>query len=252
MTFCLGIKLADGIVAVADNRITSGSETITAKKITLHEYKGKQTLFLMTSGLRSVRDKSITYFQERLRKDNTAFTKLYEVVNAFADEVKRVAKEDKQSLMENGLVFNLNALIGGQLTDDDEHKLYLVYPEGNWVEIGSDSPYMIIGNSGYGKPLLDRVLRYQTPLSLALKAAFLAFDATKTSSNDVDFPLDVVVYKANSFSMIEHRLEKEDMRSVARWWQERIADSVAKLPAEWIEQILETNEVGETQNKLGL
>ena len=120
---------------------------------------------------------------------------------------------------------------------DREHKLYLLYPQGNWVEVSQGSPYYIIGNSGYGKPLLDRVLRYESPMHFALKTGFLAFDATRTSSNDVEYPLDIVIYCRDSFNIIEHRFQKDDLQEVSFWWQERIADSVRELPDEWVEVV---------------
>ena len=82
-------------------------------------------------------------------------SKLYKAVNAFAAALRRVATEDKAYLTDSGLHFDLHALIGGQLTKDAVHKLYLVYPEGNWVEISHGTPYHIIGEGGYGKPVLD-------------------------------------------------------------------------------------------------
>ncbi|MGQ0792930.1 MAG: peptidase [Deltaproteobacteria bacterium] len=236
MTFCLGIKLRDGLVGLADSRVTTGSECITARKVTVHQH-GDNAMFLMTSGLRSVRDKAITYFQEVIEERGEEFDKLYKAVNAFGAQVRRVHKEDKESLHESGFFFNLHALVGGQLKNDREHKLYLLYPQGNWVEVGQGSPYYIIGNSGYGKPLLDRVLRYDSGMRLALKAGFLAFDATRTSSNDVDYPLDIVLYGRDSFNIVECRFHKDDLQSISFWWQERIINSVKELPDEWIELV---------------
>src|ERR1700748_3646202 len=114
MTYCLGIKLKSGLVAIADTRIASGTEATTAKKITIHNDEG-HSLFLMTSGLRSVRDKAVTYFQEVL--DETPgqnFNKLYKAVNAFGQQLRRVAEEDKVALEKAGLYFNLFTIVGGQ------------------------------------------------------------------------------------------------------------------------------------------
>ncbi|MCY7360232.1 MAG: peptidase, partial [Rudanella sp.] len=138
MTYCLGIKVRSGLVAIADTRLTSGTEVSSNRKITVHEVEN-HSLFVMTSGLRSVRDKAITYFREVLSEQDRSFNKLYKAVNAFGEQVKRVAKEDKESILASGLSFNLNAIVGGQLEDDDEHKLYQLYPEGNWVEVDSGS-----------------------------------------------------------------------------------------------------------------
>ncbi|QKZ14505.1 peptidase [Spirosoma sp. KUDC1026] len=238
MTYCLGIKVAEGLVAIADTRLTSGSEVSSNRKISVHEVEN-HSLFIMTSGLRSVRDKAITYFKEVLAEQDRSFNKLYKAVNAFGEQVKRVAMEDKTSLIANGLNFNLNAIVGGQLEDDEEHKLYMLYPEGNWVEVDHGSPFKIIGNSGYGKPLLFRNLAYDTSLQDALKIGFLAFDATRVSANDVDYPLDVVVYPKDSFHMTEYRLEKEDMDKVSQQWSALLSNSVQKLPSSWMDPIFD-------------
>src|SRR6201986_191712 len=117
MTYCLGIKVKEGLVAIADTLIISGTETSSKKKIFI-EQKDKFSLFIMTSGLRSVRDKAVVYFREQL--ENQEFNKLYKSVNAFWEQVKRVAEEDKVSLEKSGFKFDLNTIIGGQLRDDKE------------------------------------------------------------------------------------------------------------------------------------
>ena len=238
MTYCLGIKVRTGLIAIADTRLTSGTEVSVNKKISIHEVE-KHSLFIMTSGLRSVRDKAITYFQEVIETEDKTFDKLYKAANAFGEQIRRVAEEDKEALATSGLKFNLNALVGGQLEKDGEQKLYRIYPEGNWVEILEGSPFTIIGNSGYGKPLLDRNLTYDTSIAEALKIGYLAFDATRVSANDVDFPLDVVIYEKDSFHMAEHRLEKEDMASISAQWAALLNESVRRLPTNWMEPVFE-------------
>ena len=207
MTYCLGIKVESGFVGISDTRITSGNETTKAKKV-FTVNKDKHSFFIMTSGLRSVRDKAITYFKEIIEENDEEYNKLYKAVNAFAEQVKRAANEDKASLKEAGFSFNLFAIVGGQLQDDNEHKIYLLYPEGNWVEVSEGSPFVIIGNNGYGKPILDRAIRYESSLKFALKAGFLSFDATRISANDVDYPIDVIYYSKDSFRIIEKRYKK--------------------------------------------
>jgi putative proteasome-type protease len=238
MTYCLGIKVASGLVAVADTRLTSGTEYFTAKKVSVHQLEN-HSMFIMTSGLRSVRDKAITYFNEVLQEQDQNFNKLYKAVNAFAAQVRRVAEEDRKSLEESGLDFNLYAIVGGQLQDDGEHKLFLLYPQGNWVEVGQGSPFFIIGNSNFGKPLLHRNLTYQTTLREALKVGFLSFDATKVSVNDVNYPLDVIIYEKDSFHMVEQRLERNDLRETSVRWNQLLRESMAKLPDDWADKIFE-------------
>ena len=232
MTYCLGIKVKEGLLALADTRITSGTDTTVKKKVSLAQ-KDNFSLFIMTSGLRSTRDKAIVYFNELL--ETTEYNKLYKAVNAFGEQVKRVANEDKASLEKAGFNFDLNTIIGGQLKDDDEHKLFLLYPEGNWVELGQGAPYVIIGNSGHGKAILNRTLNENSSLKLALKAGFLSFDSTRVSSNNVDFPIDIALYKRDTFHMVEQRYEEQDLQAISRQWAEELKAALEHIPDEWMD-----------------
>lgn len=236
MTYCLGIKLKSGFVGISDTRITSGNETAKAKKVFIVN-KDNHSFFIMTSGLRSVRDKAITYFKEVIEEEGESYNKLYKAVNAFAHQVKRAAAEDKKSLKEAGLSFNLYAIVGGQFQDDEEHKIYLLYPEGNWVEVTEGSPFVIIGNNGYGKPILDRAIDYNSSLKFALKAGFLSFDATRISANDVDFPIDVIYYEKDSYFIMEERFRKGEFSKSTKQWNNILRQSIHDLPNGWIDKL---------------
>jgi len=233
MTYCLAIKVKEGLVAIADTRITSGSDTTEKKKVYI-EQRDHYSLFIMTSGLRSVRDKAVLYFKELIEEGET-HNKLYKAVNAFGNQVKRVAMEDKADLERGGLKFNLHTIIGGQLKDDEEHKLFLLYPEGNWVELGEGAPYVAIGNSGHGKAILNRTLTSSSSMHLALKTGFLSFDSTRVSANDVDFPIDVVLYPNNSFEMVEHRYGKKDLENISDQWADELKRALDNIPEEWMD-----------------
>lgn len=235
MTFCLGINVREGLVGIADTRLTSGNECLTARKVSVYERDGG-AMFIMTSGLRSVRDKALTYFEDALGQREEPFTRLYQAVNLFTDQVRRVASEDKAALLESGLAFDMKALIGGQMRGEDAHKLYLVYPEGNWVDTGSGTPYHVIGSTGYGKPILDRTLTYNDSMRHAFKTGCLAFDSTRISAADVDFPIDAVLYVPNTFRIVEHRYQEEDLLEISNWWQERLRLTLSNLPEDWIEE----------------
>ncbi len=238
MTFCLGIKVRSGLVALADTRITSGTNTTTSKKITTHQI-GNNSMFLMTSGLRSVRDKALTYFEEALDEKDFSYNKLYKAVNAFGDQLRRVAKEDKEALQQAGLYFNLHTIVGGQLADDATHKLFLLYPEGNWIEIGEATPFAIIGNTGFGQPILNRALTFESSLRFSLKTGFLSFDSTRVSASDVGYPLDIVIYKQDSFEMIEQRFSYEELQNISSEWSEMLQEAVTKLPENWMDHLLD-------------
>jgi putative proteasome-type protease len=213
--------------------VISGNENISARKVAVYT-QGDHSFFLMTSGLRSVRDKASTYFEELLGVKDEPFDRLFKAANGYADQIRRVSHEDKEALEKSGLPFNIHCLMGGQLANDQEHKLYLIYPQGNWVEIGQGTPYQIIGSAGYGKPVLDRTLKYTDSMAFALKVGCLAFDSTRISAADVDFPIDVVLYFAATGELIEHRFEKDDLIEIWEGWHERLRRSVASLPANWL------------------
>ncbi len=241
MTFCLGIRVKNGLVGLADTRVTSGHEYIKAKKMCTYELpEGK--FFFMTSGLRSVRDKVVTYFNHYLKNREIEYDCLYEVANALCAYIRKVADEDKKSLQENGTHFAANMLLGGKLRGDDQHCLYQLYSEGNWVEIGEGTPYHIIGETGYGKPVLDRTLKYEDDLEFALKVGCLAFDSTRISAADVGLPLDVVIWNEKG-EMVEHRLELEDFQEVSSAWQTRLRGSIDQMASDFIDPIM--NKLGE-------
>ncbi len=232
MTFCIGIKVREGIVALADTQIVRGSEQVNKQKLAEFQHAG-QSLFTMTSGLRSVRDKTLTYVDETLRGETETRDRLYKFVNLFGDQLRRVKAEDGPSLAATNHSFNLHAIIGGRLTEDESPQLFYVYPEGNWVEAATDSPYFIIGRTYYGKPILDRLLRYDTPLASAVALALLAFDATRTSVTDVDYPIDVAVLRSDHSAPRFHRYSEADLAETTNQWTLALTQSLANLPMQW-------------------
>lgn len=245
MTYCLGIKVREGLVAIADTRITSGTDTTVKKKVYVDQ-REQHSIFIMTSGLRSVRDKAVIYFKE-LIDEGTEYNKLYKAVNAFGEQVRRVGKEDRAALEQSGFKFNLTTIIGGQLRDDEEHKMFLLYSEGNWVEMDEGSPFVIIGNSGHGKPILQRTLHNDSSMELALKTGFLSFDSTRAAANDVDFPIDVVLYKKNSFNLIQHRYEKHDLESISAQWACELKKSLQNISNDWMQTAFDKMNTYKTQ-----
>src|SRR6202050_3409865 len=234
MTFCLGVTVDEGLVGIADTREASGSVSLTARKVATYQGPG-YSFFIMNSGLRSLRDKVLLCFEEAFSKQTSARERLFKLVNLYAAQVRRTASEDAKSLEESDFNFNIYSLIGGQMTGDSAHRLFLVYPEGNWVEVGPDTPYQIIGNSGFGKPILERSLRRSDRMQYAFKVGILAFDATRLCAADVDFPIDALLYTRGSFERIEQRYERKDLVQISDWWQERMRRAVNELPSEWVE-----------------
>jgi putative proteasome-type protease len=234
MTFCLGITVEQGLVAIADTLVVAGNERLVAQKAATYQGPGF-SFFVMHSGLRSLRDKILLYLEEAFARDTAARDRLFKIVNLYAQQVRRVSEEDGGALARAELRFNAYSLVGGQMSADSAHRLYLIYPEGNWVEIGPDTPYQIIGASGFGKPILERSLTRSDSMLYAFKVGLLAFDATRLCAADVDFPMDVILYSRGSFRLVEQRYERDELREISNWWQERMRRSVHDLPSQWIE-----------------
>jgi putative proteasome-type protease len=235
MTFCLGITVDQGLVGIADTRLLSGNESLVARKTATYQGPGF-SFFVMNSGLRSLRDKVLLNFEEAFVRATECRGRLSKVADLFARQVRNMAEEERAALESGYLKFNIYSLIGGQMSDDTTHRLFLVYPEGNWVEVGPDTPYQIIGASGFGKPILERSVTRADTMSYAFKVGILAFDATRLCAADVDFPIDVLLYQAGSFEMIEHRYERNDLSQISNWWQDRMRRAVQELPSEWVDR----------------
>ena len=240
MTFCLGIRCEEGLVAIADTRITSGSEVSMGRKTFV--YHGLDSaIFVMTSGLRSVRDKVLAYFDDHLLgldAQSVPYVESYRVAGALGSQIRRVYEEDSDWLMKAGLQFDLHCILGCQVAGDEEPHLYLVYPQGNWVEVTTGTPYVIIGDTRYGKPILDRTLRYEATLEEALRVSLLAFESTTGSTTDVGPPVDALAYARDSFRIRERRLSGAELQPIADCWQqsmeravEAAADPVSALAA---------------------
>jgi len=232
MTFCIGIKVRQGVVALADTQIVRGSEQVSKQKLSILNH-ADDSLFAMTSGLRSVRDKAIIYLGEQLDQQPQPLDRLFKVVNLFGEQLRRVRAEDYESLAAGGLSWNPHAIIGGRLHQDLSPQLFYVYPEGNWIESAADSPYFVIGRTPYGKPILDRLLTYETPLQSAVALALLAFDATRTSVTDVDCPIDVAVIAEGRRHAEFQRFTAEELSAVTEWWSQTLSQSLASMPMDW-------------------
>lgn len=238
MTYCVAIRTREGLIALADGRITAGSQVTVARKLTMHGPE-RARFFIMTSGLRSVRDKTLAYmnrFCDEERKDG--FTRLTDAAETFARFLRKVKEEDQETLEKSSLHFNLHTLMGGQLPDDPHPTVFLIYPEGNWVEVDERTPYLTIGETGYGKPILDRALSFNTDLRTALKVAYLSFDSTRYSSANVGYPIDMITFNARERVWRETAYEMDELIAQRQWWNENITRLVREMPdGPWAEPL---------------
>lgn len=235
MTFCIGIRVETGLVVLSDTRVVTGSETSRKSKLsTLTD--GRSEAVVMTSGLRSVRDKVVARMEDRLSSD-VEFDRFHEFASAYGDELRSVRAEDESALVEGGLSFDSNAILAGRFPDDADPVLMHVYPEGNWVEATDDAPYFVIGRSAYGKPILDRLLRAGSTLDHAISLAYLAFDATSASATDVDFPIDIGVQRRDQEDFTMQRFSRDDMEQVHEAWHDHLHAALDRLPTPWGELV---------------
>ena len=240
MTFCIGMRIRQGLIALGDTRIVKGEEHVIKSKLSFST-NGRNHWWLMTSGLRSIRDKAVLYFEQAADKENHGHRNLFSLANSFGEQLRRVRSEDGSSLASSNYAFNLHAILGGQLENDVSPKMFYIYPEGNWIDSSEDSPYFIIGRTHYAKPILDRLLNYETPMRSALALAYLAFDATRTSVTDVDFPVDLLVLDSIAGTLSSHRFQEQDLSPISEWWNQELAFTVAKFPKQPFDILFKTS-----------
>ena len=237
MTFCCALKCRDGIVALADTQIVRGSEQVNKSKLAILHDRG-ESFFIMTSGLRSVRDKLMIYAEEAIAGSDVGCERLYQAANLFGTQMQRIREEDGSSLKAANLPFNAHAIIGGWLAGDSEPSLFYLYPEGNWIEVDVDSPWFMIGRSSYGKPILDRQMRVDVSLERATALALLAFDATQTSVTDVDYPIDMLTLASADRETRQARFSRETLAPATDDWHTRLAEALDALPMDWADSLV--------------
>ncbi len=236
MTFCVGLKVREGLIALGDTRIVKGDEHVIKSKLSFST-DGPSPWWLMTSGLRSIRDKTVVYLEQEIKNGVATHSNLFELANCFGEQLRRVRAEDGPSLAANNYAFNLHTILGGQLEKDLSPSMFYIYPEGNWIESSEDSPYFIIGRTHYAKPILDQLLTFDTPIRLALALAYLAFDATRTSVTDVDFPADIMLYNALTSQSSYRRFHEEELRPVSKWWNQELSQALKRFPTDCFDSL---------------
>jgi len=229
MTFCVGMRLKEGILAVADTQLTSGDVdyVVSSKKVFTFENK-THSMFLMLSGLKSISDMVITYLND---KEDILFSaeKLYQGVDFVSKIVREIREREEVWLGKSDISFEINYLIGGQFPGDKNPQLFHVYSEGSWKRVTKDSPFEIIGEGKYGKPILDRGLKYNTAKDRALLLGLLAFDSTQKSYPLCNPPLDVIYYENDRYKFKQFRLKEQDVINVSKKWDKEIGRSVANI-----------------------
>ena len=206
MTYCVAIKLDAGLVFLSDSRTNAGLDNIsTFRKMIVYERPGDRFMVLLSAGNLSISQSVREILQiEKLPRDEGAealtiwnATSMFEATRVLGSAIRRVYERDAASLKKSGVDFNVSVIFGGQIAGEGM-RLFQVYSAGNFIEATAETPYFQIGESKYGKPVLDRVLTPSTPLDEATKCALVSMDSTLKSNLSVGLPLDLAVYQAGA------------------------------------------------------
>jgi putative proteasome-type protease len=206
MTYCVAVKLDAGLVFLSDSRTNAGLDQIgTFRKMMVYERPGDRFMVMLSAGNLSISQQVREILQvEELdhgeREPITIWnaTSMFDAVRVLGAAVRRVYDQDGASLKKSGLDFNASMIFGGQI-HGEAMRLFLVYSAGNFIEATRETCFFQIGESKYGKPVLDRMMRPSTPLDEAAKCVLVSMDSTLKSNLSVGLPLDLVVYEVNRF-----------------------------------------------------
>jgi len=206
MTYCVGIKINAGLVFLSDSRTNAGVDHIsTFRKMIVYERPDDRFMVLLSAGNLSISQSVREMLQvEELREHEDAppitiwnARSMFDAARVLGSAVRHVYERDGEALKQAGLDFNVTFIFGGQVRGEGM-RLFMVYAAGNFIEATTETPYFQVGESKYGKPVLDRVLTPDTPLDAAAKCALVSMDSTMKSNLSVGLPLDLVVYEADA------------------------------------------------------
>ncbi|MFN5445813.1 MAG: peptidase [bacterium] len=204
MTYCVGMRLNSGLVFLSDSRTNAGVDHIGSfRKMTLFENPGDRIMVLLTAGNLSISQSIRQTISEYLTPNGTSIwtaSSMYEAAQIVGDSIRSVHKRDAESLEQFGTDFNVSLVFGGQIRGE-RCRLFQMYSAGNFIESHDENPYFQIGESKYGKPIIDRVITPDTPLDEAAKCALISMDSTLRSNISVGFPLDLLLYDENALTI---------------------------------------------------
>ncbi|WP_312529898.1 proteasome-type protease [Paracoccus sp. (in: a-proteobacteria)] len=241
MTYCVGLKLDAGLVLLSDTRTNAGLDNIsTYRKMFFFENPGERVIGIMTAGSLSVTQTTLARLHEAIHDEGadetTSIMKAPNMLriatiigNALAQTSRAIAEQFEEL---EGSAASASMIVAGQRAGGDM-RLFLIYPEGNFIEATEDTPFLQIGEHKYGKPILDRVVTPQTSLVDAQKAVLLSMDSTLRSNLSVGMPLDLAVIKKDDFRVTSARRIAEndpDFMAMSRAWSEALRESFIKMP----------------------
>lgn len=237
MTYCLGIKTKDGLVLASDSRTNAGLDLVnTSGKMHFLSKPGERLFVLLTSGGLSLTQSILTLLRSDFDAGRGLATveSFYDAARVVGDRVRDVADRDRAALERDNIPFNVHLIVGGQIGAAPPD-LYLVYPQGNPLQVTRDCPYLQIGEIKYGRPILDRGIRHdETSLEQAAKYAVISLDSTMRSNMMVGPPIDLVAYGNDELAIKRHRRFAADdpqLVSIRTTWEQELRRAAQMLPA---------------------
>ncbi|HEX8912389.1 MAG TPA: hypothetical protein VF796_08510, partial [Humisphaera sp.] len=236
MTYCLGIVTKAGLVLASDSRTNAGYDQVnTCRKMYTFVTPGEHVYVLLASGNLSLTQSVITLLKRDFEAGyGLAKSKsLYDAARMVGEQIRRVDAMDRPALEKDDFKFNVNILLGGQVRGE-KPGLMLIYPQGNFVQATEESPYLQIGETKYGRPILDRGIKHdRTTLEEAAKYALLSMDSTMKSNVTVGPPIDLLVYVTDELDVTRHRRfssDDSDLQKIRVRWEQALRQAVLKLP----------------------
>lgn len=236
MTYCVGIVTRHGLVMASDSRSNAGLDQVnTCRKMHTFARKGERIFVILTSGSVSLTQSVITLLRRDFEQGLglAAAPTFYDAARVVGDQIRRVADIDRPALERDSHPFNVHLLLGGQIRGEKPN-LYLVYPQGNPLAATEDSPYLQIGECKYGRPILDRGVRYEhTTLEEGARYALLSLDSTMRSNVTVGPPIDLLLYGIDDLDIKRCRRFAEsdpDLRAIHLQWEHSLRKAVLELP----------------------
>ena len=238
MTYCVGLLLNDGMVMLSDTRTNAGLDNIsTYRKMFFFEEPGERVICILTAGSLSVTQTTLARLRDAVAApdatEDTSILRaptLLKVAHIIGDTLAQVRSEiDDKIAMTQGVTASM--IVAGQRRGG-EMRLFLIYPEGNFIEATEDTPFLQIGEHKYGKPILDRVVKRSTSLQDGQKAVLLSMDSTLRSNLSVGMPLDLCVIERDACRVtLRRRIEQgdENFRAMSEAWSRALRDGFTRI-----------------------
>jgi putative proteasome-type protease len=244
MTYCLGIVTRKGLVIAADSRTNAGVDYISIyQKLFDFSIPGYRAIFICVSGNLSltqrVLDEITLNLKNGVEPNIHSFPTMNQIAQYVGELVRAVQDCHRPALEKDGIDYNCNFLLGGQLPGGAV-ELYLIYTQGNFIRATPETPFLQIGETKYGKPILDRIVTYETDPEAAAKCALLSIDSTLRSNISVGPPVNLIMYLADSFEVqYKLRLENRDpyLIEFRKNWEEMLSGAFRLMPdIQWPQQ----------------